>query len=70
MFFNSIQTFPQKSQQVNSLQPVRIAICDYAKLTRNDFRCPTKWRDSLLRRTLQVHITSDTLKIQYSEWPT
>jgi len=37
--------------------------------TWNDVRCPTKWRESLLCQTLQVHITSDTKKIPFSDWP-
>ena len=32
--------------------------------TWNDVQCPTKWRGSSLRQTLQVRVTSDTQKIQ------
>ena len=31
--------------------------------------CPTKRRESSLRQTLQVRVTSDTQKIQSSDWP-
>ena len=37
--------------------------------TWNDVWCPTKWRESLLRHTLQVRVTSDTKEIQSSDWP-
>ena len=30
---------------------------------------PTKWRECSLCQTLQVRVTSDTLKIQSSDWP-
>jgi len=30
---------------------------------------PTKWRASSLRQTLQMRVTSDTQKIQSSDWP-
>ena len=37
--------------------------------TWNDVRCPTKWRESSIRQTLQVRVTSDAQKIQSSDWP-
>jgi len=40
------------------------------KITWNDVRCPTKWRESSIRQTLQVRVTSGTQNIQYSAWPT
>ena len=35
----------------------------------NYIKCPAKWREILLRQTLQVCRTSDTQKIQPSDWP-
>jgi len=35
----------------------------------NGVRYPIKWRKSSLRQTLQVRVTSDTQKIQSSDWP-
>ena len=29
----------------------------------------TNWRESSLRQTLQVRVTSDTQQIQSSDWP-
>jgi len=37
--------------------------------TELDVQCPTKWRESSLRQTLQVRVTSDTQIIQSSDWP-
>ena len=41
----------------------------YRQNTWNDVRCPTKWRESSLRQTLQVRVTSDTQNIPSSGWP-
>jgi len=40
-----------------------------AEMTSGASDTRQKWRESLLRRTLQVRITSHTQKIQSSDWP-
>ena len=37
--------------------------------TWNDVRCPKTWREISLRQTVQLRVTSDTQKIQSSDWP-
>ena len=50
---------------------VNIATCrtfnSRIDITWNAVRRPTKWAESSLRQTLQVRVTSDTQKIQYSD---
>jgi len=46
-----------------------MAGCNYQiDRTWNDVWFPTKWRESSLRQTLQVHVNSVTQKIQSSDW--